>query len=88
MKKKLDMEEFLRLLSETPRTWRVTDEDRIRDSRNYCPLQAVTKKSFGYTAEAIRMGLTRVERNLIMESADEWKVMDMREKLLKACGLK
>jgi hypothetical protein len=90
MEKKLDIEEFLRLLSETPRTWRLTDEDKIRDGEGYCPLQVVTKRAFGYISESKSMGLTDAETDFIIAAADGYNVLetvDLREELLKACGL-
>jgi hypothetical protein len=91
MKKKLNMAGFLRLLSKTSRTWRLTHERKIRNGGGYCPLQVVTKTKFGYFSEATRMGLTDAETDFIIAAADGYNILkfaDMREELLKACGLK
>lgn len=88
--------EFLKLVEDTPRGWNLNSEGVLRSDCGFCPIEAVAvslgQTTYGYTAAVgIRLGLNEQAVTQIIDAADNYTHtrarLEMRERLLRACGL-
>ena len=86
------LEDFGKLLSRTPRTWRVTEDGYLLDRLRRCPAQVVARVGANCTAEAREFldhrGLPNHIFWWIVDAADNEGCPGTRRKLLRWCGIK